>query len=144
MCGHNATLRSRQRTLHAGRRQAKQLLLPKIVIRRVMAPRTFHFQSKKRLRYNLRLGRHRHIVLRRHLKPRRGSIVFAALHHHQLGDKAVERLVVGERFVNPKPERPGVVERRLQYVWVFREHILPVTYPMLRPTVLLQYVVAEL
>ena len=84
------------RTTLKHRRQAKQLLLPKIVIRRVMAPRTFHFQSKKRLRYKLRLGRHRHIVLRRHFKPRRASIIFAALHHHQLGDKAIERLVVGE------------------------------------------------
>ena len=39
--------------------------------------------------------------------------------------------------MDPEPERAGVVQLRLQNVWILRQHILPVARPVIRPSELL-------
>ena len=36
--------------------------------------------------------------------------------------------------MDPEPERAGVVQLRLQNVWILRQHILPVACPVIRPS----------
>ena len=36
--------------------------------------------------------------------------------------------------MDPEPERAGVVQLRLQNIWILRQHILPVARPVIRPS----------
>ena len=42
--------------------------------------------------------------------------------------------------MDPEPERAGVVQLRLQNVWILRQHILPVARPVIRPS---EFIVQE-
>ena len=115
------------------RGEAEEILLLEVVMRRVVAARARHLHPEERLRHDLRLLRHRHVVLRRHSEAARASVMDAALHHHELRGEAVHRAVVGEGLVDPPTERAGVVQHRLQDPRVLREHVLPIADPVVGP-----------
>ena len=120
---------------HGG--HAEEILLVVGMKRRIMAARAFHLHPEKRLPYDLRLGRHWHIILRGHPKTTWAAVVLTAFHHDQLRNEPIHRLVVLQGFMNPEPERAGVVQLRLQNVWIFRQYILPIARPVVRPSELI-------
>ena len=121
----------RRAAQHGG--EAEEVALFEVVIRRVVAARALHLHAHERLRHDLRLLRQRHVVLRGEAEARRPAIIRAALHENQFRDEPVHRLVVREGFVDVPAERPRVVQHGLHDAGIFREHILPVTHPMIRP-----------
>ena len=101
--------------------------------RRVMTPRTLHLRPQKSSRQNIRLGRHRHIVLRGHLESLGSTAQLRTFHRDQLSHKTIHRQIILQRFVNPKPERACVVQRRIHDRRIFSQHILPIGYPVIGP-----------
>jgi len=109
-----------------------------------VAAGAFHLEAEKRRAEDDALRGHRHIVLRGDAEAGRPAETLAALEPDQLGHEEIERFVVEERLVNPPAERAGVVERGLEHARIFREHILPVTHPVISPARISEQLVDEL
>ena len=56
-----------------------------------------------------------------------GAAVFGtAAEVEEFGDHEVERFVIEEGFMNPPAEGASVIQRGVEDVWVFGQHVLPV------------------
>ena len=55
---------------------------------------------------------------------------------HQLGHHPVDGQIIQQGFLKPPAERSGVVQRGVEDVGIFREHIQPETDPVVCPTVI--------
>ena len=113
--------------------EAEEVGLVVGVERGVVAAGTLHLGGEERLGQDLRLGRHRGVVLRGHPEPGGAAAEGAPLHPDQLGHEPVDRRVVGEGVVEVAAERAGVVQGRLEDAGVLGQDVLPVAHPAVGP-----------
>ena len=124
--------------------EGEDLLLLGGVRRGVVAARTLGLHAKEGGGHDRGLGGHGHVVLRGDAEAGWTAGGGAALETQQFGDHEVERLAVGERFVNPPAERTGVVQRGIQDVRVLGEDVLPVARPVVGGARVVQQAVDDL
>ena len=91
---HTTGLRDGHRLTAQHGGHAEEILLVVGMKRRIMTARAFHLHPEKSLPYDLRLSRHRHIILRGYPKTTWAAVVLTALHHDQLRNEPIHRLVV--------------------------------------------------
>ena len=65
------------------------------------------------------------------------SVPPASAHHDQFGGETIHRFVVSQGIEDPVSKRACVVQVGLEKVGVLGEGVLPITYPIVRPSVLL-------
>ena len=98
-----------------------------------MTARALHFHAEEGGADDGALGGHGNVVLRGGGEAGRTTEALAAFLAQQFGDEEIHGFVVLQRLINPPAEGAGVVERRVEDVGVFRQHILPVAHPVISP-----------
>ena len=91
-----------------------------------------HLHPKKCSAKNLSLCSHRNIIVRCHCKTRTTSKINVATHKNQLRDKPIHRFIILKCIVNKESKGACVIQSRFKNIGIFSEHILPITYPMVR------------
>ena len=139
---------ARDRNLHGlgleqGSKREDLFLLGR-VCRGVVATRALGLHAKEGGGHDRGLRGHGHVVLRGDTEASRTAGRGGALESQELGDHEVERLMVGERFVNPPAERAGVVQGGIQDVRVLGEDVLPVARPVVGGARVVQQAVDDL
>ncbi len=107
----------------------------------IVAASTFHFHSQKSSGQNVCFGGHRNIVFRSHRKSGSSTSTNIAFHANQLGHKAIHRFVLEQCVMDPPSKWTRVIQRWLEYARVFRKNILPVTRPMISPTIIIEQLI---
>ena len=98
-----------------------------------MTARALQFDSEKRRGDDVALGGKRRVIIRRESEARAATFPVAAPQQHEFRGETIHRFSIAQRLVKKPAKRSAVVEGGLQDARVFRQHVLPIADPVVRP-----------